>query len=287
MSTIKNNLMPQMGGFFTDFIRKNKPVVAPLPFLGSAKRVSGSFQFQGNLGAGDSYNLEVSPDLKNWSSLESGVSNGSVLEFSDSDASKFSFRFYRAASGEKLFQNVIGYVSVNLPPGFSMVANPFNSPSNCVADLFPQMPEGSTFCKFDTSLFRLSNNAVKQGAWTNPNEKLVPGEGGIFFNPSTEIKTVNFVGDVSQGRLFNPIPPGLSIRSSLVPQSGKLNSDLGFPMAEGDMVHLFDRERQKYVSYPFSAKGWGADAPNINLGESFWISKTQPDSWEQKFFSDK
>ncbi len=274
----------QWGGFITNFIHRNKIAVASAPTLASAKRFPhGPFQFQVGVTAGVPYEIQASSDMKNWNQVGVGTAAGETVDHLDSDASKFSFRFYRALCGELISKNIIGYASVSLPPGFSMICNPFNAPSNCVSSIFPELPDGTTLCKFDTSLFRLTNNSVKNGQWSNPNEKLIPGEGAIFFNPTTDFKTLNFVGDVSQGRLLNPIPAGMSIRSSLVPQPGRLNSDLGFPIAEGDVVHVFDRDQQKYTLYPFSVAAWERNPPVIGVGESFWISKTQPGNWVRHF----
>ena len=265
-------------------MKKNKAAVAAAPVLSSALRFPhGPFQFQVRVTKGCAYDIQYSPDIQNWSSLASGDAQTDSIDYIDSDASKFSFRFYRARCGQFTSTNIIGYATVAAPPGFSMIANPFNAPSNTIAALFPNMAEGTTLCKFDTSLFRLTNNAVKNGKWTNTNEKLAPGEGAIFFNPTTDFKTLNFVGEVSQGRLLNPIPAGLSIRSSLVPQPGRLNSDLGFPIAEGDVIHIFDRDQQKYVIYPFSAKEWERNPPTVGVGESFWVGKTNPGNWVRTF----
>lgn len=280
----KTTIAPQFTGFITNFIRKNKTGVATAPVLASASRVPhGPFQFRMKVATDCAYDIQASSDLRNWCSLLSANAQNDVVEFSDADASKFSFRFYRGRCGEHLSENVIGYVTLTLPPGFSMIANPLNAASNKVADLLPGMPDGTTLCKFDTTLFRLTNNSMRNGAWTNPNETLSPGEGAIFFNPTTDFKTLNFVGEVNLGRLENPIPAGLSIRSSLAPQAGKLGADLEFPFVDGDVIHLFDRDQQKYVVYPFSASEWEKNPPTIGVGESFWIGRTNPGTWVREF----
>lgn len=284
MSITKTSAAPHAVKFITSFRERNKAVAATAPLLGGAKKFShGPFQFHARLTPGSSYKFESSSDMQTWKTLKSGTSGGQIVEFLDSEASKSNARFYRAFSGEAISRNIIGYATVIAPPGFSMIANPFNAPSNTIEDLFPEMSEGVTCCKFDTSLFRLTNNAFKNGHWLNPSEKLMPGEGAIFFNPTTESKTLNFTGDVSLGLLQNPIPAGLSIRSSLAPQSGRLNSDLGFPLVEGDVVHVFDREQQKYTVFRYTAEGWESNPPIIGVGESFWIGKTQPDNWVRDF----
>ena len=179
--------------------------------------------------------------------------------------------------------NVLGYATVTLPPGFSMIANPLNRTDNSVAELFKGMPDGTSLSRFDTRFSRLTENNLKGGKWTNPTEKLVPGEGAIFFNPTSDYKTVNFVGEVKQGTFSTPIPAGFSIRSSLLPQPGGLHTDLGFPASEGDVIHLFDRDSQKYLLYPYDAALWSSNPPLVSVGESFWIAKKLPKNWVRSF----
>jgi hypothetical protein len=166
-----------------------------------------------------------------------------------------------------------------------MIANPFDAADNAIAKLLGGWPDGTTFNKFDTRLFRLSDNAVKHGKWTNPDEKLQPGEGGIFCNPTPDYKSLNFSGDVMQGSLSVPIPAGFSVRGSLLPQPGRLGEDLGFPIGESDVIHLFDREQQKYVLYPFEGGKWTSGSPVINTCESFWVAKTEAANWTQEILA--
>ena len=185
-------------------------------------------------------------------------------------------------AGDVLSLNVIGYASVTLPPGFSMIANPLDGPSNSVGEMFKGWPDGTTLNKFDTRFFRLAENEIKFGKWTNPGEKLLPGEGAIFFNPTSDYKSHSFVGEVMQGNLSIPIPSGFSIRSSLLPLAGSLE-ELDFPISDGDVIHVFDRDRQTYVLYPYEGGKWTTGQPALSVGESFWVAKTSPGNWTQNF----
>ena len=55
--------------------------------------------------------------------------------------------------------------------------------------------------------------------------------------------------------------------------------DLGFPIADGNVIHLFDRERQKYVLHPYENSQWLAGPPILSVGESFWVAKTEAGNW--------
>ncbi len=262
----------------TKFWQKKAETIEP-PLLSDAKRFPyGPFQFRTQVPKNGNYIIRASTDLQTWATIGRGLGTGEMFDYLDSEAFKHSYRFYRLVAEQIQSLNVIGYASVTLPPGFSMIANPFITASNTVAEMFPGWPDRTTLNKFDTRFFRLAENAVKHGKWTNPGEKLSPGEGAIFSNPTNDYKHLSFVGEVNQGNISMPIPSGFSMRSALVPQAGNLE-DMGFPIGEGDVVHLFDRDRQKYVLHPYEQGKWENGPPLVNVGESFWIAKTEPGNW--------
>ena len=279
------NILSQVGESITGFFqKKGKATVVAPPHLRSAVRFPyGPFEFQFQVTKGASYEIQASSNLQNWLAISAGKSTGEPVDYVDSEAHKFSYRFYRVLAETVFSANVVGYVAVNLPPGYSMTANPLYAPSNTVSALFPGMADGTALNKFDTRLFKLTENVVKGGKWSNSNETLVPGEGAIFFNPTSDFKNINFVGEVLVGELLIPIASGFSVRSSQIPKPGRLHTDLGFPIAMGDVVHLFDRDKQNYVIYEYDPKKWESNPPLVGVGESFWIGKTSPGNWVQQF----
>jgi len=284
-NTEHRSLLSSVSDTVTSFFRRKKTGQKIPPKLGGClKHPYGPFQFQITSWEGAQYDLQASTNLVNWASIAQGVAPGEVFDYVDSDAHKFSFRFYRLIAEGLHSANVVGFATVSTPPGFAMIANPLNAPDNRVCALFPNLPDGSTFNKFDHVKFRLSNNAFKDGKWLNPDETLVPGEGAIICNPTSEQRVLTFVGEVMQGRLFKVIPAGFSICSSLVPQAGRLHLDLGFPVSPGDVIHIFDRDRQKYVIMEYDEKKWAANPPLIGVGESFWVGKTSAANWVREFY---
>ncbi len=263
------------------FLRRgNAEPLAP-PILRQPERFPyGPFRWRAQLPTGANYSVLASPNLRAWIPVFHGKAQDSQIEYVDSEAPRFPYLFYRLIIGEVYSANVIGYASVALPPGFSMIANPFDS-SATVSDTFKNWPEGTSINRFDTRQFRLVENTVKSGKWLATSEKLLRGEGLIFFNPTSDYKMASFVGEVCQGNLSAPIPSGFSLRASLVPQAGNLVEDLGFPIANGDVIHLFDRERQKYVLHPFTDGKWPAGPPIVAVGEAFWVAKTEARNWVQ------
>ncbi|HWV98347.1 MAG TPA: hypothetical protein VNZ64_01520 [Candidatus Acidoferrum sp.] len=273
-----NSLIQKIGAHAPFLGGKRRHAIVP-PALGDPLRFPyGPFRFRTRLAKGTEYTVLASPDLRTWSPTSMSVAKEEVVEYVDSEAFKFTCRFYRMQVRQVFSANVIGYASVSLPPGFSMIANPFDTPQT-VGETFKGWPQGTTLNRFDTMLFKLVENDFKDGKWSNPHEKLVPGEGAIFFNPTSDYKSASFVGDVIQGSLSVPIPAGFSIRSALVPQPGNLADDLRFPISNGDVIHLFDRERQKYVLHPYQDGRWTAGPPIIGVGEAFWVAKTDPGNW--------
>lgn len=241
----------------------------------------GPFKFKIQTAKRVSCTILASSDFSHWNPITAEQTTADSQEYVDSEAPKFSYRFYRAIAGGLPSATVLGFVSITLPPGFSLIANPFQRGNNIVAESFKGWKDGTTVNKFDTLLVRLTENAVKNGKWTNSNMQLFPGEGAIFFNPTDDYKTHSFVGEVREGSSTVPIPSGFSLRSSLVPQAGNLLDDLKFPISEGDVVHLFDRDRQKYTLHPYENGKWTAGAPVLSMGEAFWVAKAEPGNWSK------
>jgi hypothetical protein len=261
----------------------HKKVSAHLPpKLSQPKRFPyGQFQMQITLPGNREYAVEATTDLRHWNEIFSTVASGPSTEFLDTSATNFSYRFYRVRVDNLFSPNVLGYVSVTAPPGFSLIANALAGDDNTIQGLFPRVPEGATLTKFDTHLFRLSKNAFREGQWSNPGETLMPGEGAIFFNPAQEFKCLGMTGEVLQGDLSLPIPAGFSVRSSMLPLPGQLDSDLLFPVADDDVIHLYDRDRQKYLVYAYQTGKWSPEPPILGVGESFWVGKTNAGNWNR------
>jgi hypothetical protein len=177
--------------------------------------------------------------------------------------------------------NAVGFVNVPVPPGFSMIANPLNAPTNTIPALFAGVPDGTIIYKFDGTSF--SVNALDLGEWSAPTQELKPGEGAFIRNPGTAPFTVTFVGEVVQGNQSNPIPAGFSIVSSAWPSSGKLDTDLKFPAVDGDIVYQFSNAQNTYVIHALDLGEWSAGVPTPAVGESFFVKKVAAAAWTRNF----
>ena len=241
----------------------------------------GAFRFKARIGRDVHFEIHASTNLKEWRTIVDDVAHEDTVEYVDTDAHKFSFRFYRVLTDSLYSENIVGYATITLPPGFSTIANPFATSANSVGELFRDMPDGTKFHKFDGRSFALTENALIKGKWEKPFETFVPGEGAMLFNPTSDYRPFSFVGNVMQGTFSTPVPSGFSLRSSLIPKPGHLVADLDFPVTEGDVIHLYDRDKQAYVLYPYDSEKWASDSPVIGVAESFWVAKTVPGNWKQ------
>jgi hypothetical protein len=180
--------------------------------------------------------------------------------------------------------NVVGYVNVTLQPGYNLIANPLSTTSNTIADLIPGV-DGMAVFKFVNGSYESANYVELIGGWDNPGITLSPGEGAFVFLPGTTDTTVTFVGEVMEGSLSNPIPQGLSMKSSMVPQAGALSA-LGYPTQDGDTVYKYDAAGQTYITanYLELIGGWDSGAePTLEVGEAMFVSKSAAASWDRDF----
>jgi hypothetical protein len=178
--------------------------------------------------------------------------------------------------------NAVGYVNVTIPPGFSMIANPLNASTNTISALFGAAPDGTILYKFNPATGQYSINGKEFDEWASPNDTLLPGDGAFIFNGGTQPFTVTFVGEVMQGSLTNAVPNGFSIKSSQVPQSGQLDTVLGFPAVDGDIVYRWNNATGQYTISGFEFGEW-TTAPVPAVGESFFVFKNGAANWTRQF----
>lgn len=187
-----------------------------------------------------------------------------------------------AASAQVYSVNVVGYINVDVPPGFSMIANQLDSGNNTVGSLMPSVPEGTTLFKFNPATGAYVGNAFEFGEWGDPTMTLNPGEGAFVQNTSGALFKALFVGEVKQGALSTPLVSGFQIVSSQVPQAGAVDSVLGFVPEEGDTVYRFNNATGAYTAAAYEFGEWVA--PVLNVGEAFFLNKVGTGtSWTRTF----
>jgi len=190
------------------------------------------------------------------------------------------------AAGTVYSINSVGYVNVDVPVGFSMIANPLDAGDNSLNNIIPlDAPSGTTIYKFKVNdgAFSSISTYVTTGFWgPNGDETLAPGEGAFIYAPSAF--SITFSGEVMQGELVNPLSAGFSIVSSQVPQAGSLSS-LGFtPATGGDTVYKFNNGSGSYDIHTYiTGSLWGPSEPSVEVGESFFLFSQGAGSWNRNF----
>src|SRR5262249_15486265 len=146
-------------------------------------------------------------------------------------------RFYRASISTPQLEescNVVGYVDMSIRAGSSMICNPLNMDgANHLSAILPHPPLNTSVSRwidasqqYDTATFiqpPSRPNGPLPGYWTN-DFTLSPGQGAVISAPSAFVRS--FVGEVVKGYGVNAIATLDTIRSSIVPQGGRVTTDL-------------------------------------------------------------
>ncbi|MBM3882799.1 MAG: hypothetical protein FJ387_24260 [Verrucomicrobia bacterium] len=202
--------------------------------------------------------------------------------------------FYRAkilSPGRQNSCNTVGYVDLQAPPGHSFIANPLNATDNRVITLLPDVPEGTTLYHWDDTTDQWIINVFDLGEWSLPDLTLSPGKGARLRNPLAGPLALTFVGAVAQGYGVNPVDNGYCIRSSIIPQAGRVSTDLLMPILLMNDERLWRLMNGGYVEskfsdgvwYTFRDGSWQQEEPTLNVGESFWSYRNVGLWWSRNF----
>jgi hypothetical protein len=190
--------------------------------------------------------------------------------------------------------NAVGYVNLTVPPGYSIIANPLSATDNTLGAVLTTAtgtPYGTQVYLYNGTGFTSALYDDADQIWTSNGQPattlpMAPGVGFFIRNNGTAF-TNTFVGEVLQGPLSVPLPSGLSIVSSKVPQAGKISTDLRFPLIAGTQVYLYNGTG--YDSYLYDdVDGWVKNSvpnePTINIAQGFWVRNNgAAASWDRVF----
>jgi hypothetical protein len=181
--------------------------------------------------------------------------------------------------------NQVGYMNVEVPPGYSMLSTSIMSPLG--AKLTDVVHSGGQNCMSLTKVDehgRLQTTFYTPGlGWSDTSITLLPGEGCVVWNPGEASFVVTFVGRVLDGKLTNDLPSGLSMCGPLLPMPGGLSTVHLFPAANNDAVH-FLRPDGTYDTYRYQGGTWTPTEPVIGVGRAMWVEKATPTKWIRDFF---
>jgi len=188
--------------------------------------------------------------------------------------------------------NAVGYVNITVPAGkFALLNNPLNQPTNSLSAVLTGVPANTVVYVYDPVNGFQQATLRSTGAWTGPGAAAMinPGQGFFIKNAGTADMTITFVGEVPQGtNLTVNIPAGISLIGSIVPQQGKVETDLKIPAANGDILYQWDPTAQGYKTAATrrTAVGqWtgGGGEPVIGVGEGFFYQAKAAESWTRNF----
>jgi hypothetical protein len=189
--------------------------------------------------------------------------------------------------------NAVGYVNITVPKGgFALLANPLNQPTNSIAAVLPDAPKGTRVYVISSTTGQfVTVTKLPSGSWSAADTLLAPGTGFFVKNSDTANDLpITFVGEVPQGTVTVPYAAGFNLIGSIVPQAGKLETDLGFTSVSGDRVYRYDSAAQNYVSASTSHgnKNWtggkaGETEPQIGVAEGFWLNAKAAGTWTRNF----
>jgi len=189
-----------------------------------------------------------------------------------------------AQGGAVYSVNAVGYVNLNLPVGFSMVANPLDAGAgnNTVSKLFSNIeggvPNNTQVFVFNNvnGTYATATYSTLLGGWSGAgaSAEINPGTGVFFNNRTAAALKLTFVGEVKQGDLVNQVPVGFSVQANQVPQSAKPDATptTSFPGANNDRIYRFNPDTKQYQTFVFSTilGGWNPALPTFNVGEAFF-----------------
>jgi hypothetical protein len=187
--------------------------------------------------------------------------------------------------------NAVGYINVTVPPQFSIIANQLNTTNNDLSPLLDsQLLDGG---HAGVVLFKYSPASgytviIDTGtAWSGPatTTTLNPGEAAFIYNPFTTNFTLTFVGTVLQGSLTNTLATSFNLASSIVPQSGAIDTALGLIPNPGDVVFLYNSVNGYSTYVATSSTTWSPSDPAPAVGQGFFYYTANPAglSWVRVF----
>jgi hypothetical protein len=181
--------------------------------------------------------------------------------------------------------NVVGYVNLDLVPGWNLIANPLDAGVNTLEALIQGVPDGTSVMKFQDGGFTTASNYDELFEAWEFDYSINPGEG--FFINVPEACTVTFVGEVKAGTHSVAIPAGWSMAASPTPVAGTLD-EIGFaaPVVEdGDSVMAWNPAKQGYNTmnnYDELFEAWEFDQ-TVDVGEAFFVNKASASTWTRTF----
>jgi hypothetical protein len=185
-------------------------------------------------------------------------------------------------------QNIVGYINIPLVAGQNnLSANQLDvdgtGTNNTLASLFStNLPNNTTIQAWNGTGFVADSYSTSSGWGTTANaiinSSLQPGSG--FFIKTKNAITVTLVGNVLVGTNVLAVPAGLNVYAPTVPVAGTLDTTNGFPIANNNVVQVWNGVGYNAFAYSTST-GWSPSNPQLTVGESVFINVKKATNWSE------
>jgi hypothetical protein len=183
--------------------------------------------------------------------------------------------------------NIVGYATVSLPSGYSLLANPLSAgTTNGANELGLQIPS-EQILTWNGSGFNYVSYDPGFGGWIDANfapstpPSLPPGTGFFFFNPGASTN-ITFVGQVVPGPSSTnslTLPPGYSLVGSPLPANvaDVSAAPVSLPLIPSMQILTWNGNGYVYSSYDPGFGGWidanfaPKTAPSYAIGQGFFF----------------
>jgi hypothetical protein len=209
--------------------------------------------------------------------------------------------------------NAVGYINVAIPTGFSIIADQLYATNQQTAQSIDAIfaptllnggattPDPYAGCiLFPYTTAYVGALIVEQLAgqapfWNSPTEaagtSFNPGQACFIYNPGAPF-TMTFVGQVPQGTVTNTLLQGFNLVSSIVPQTGAIDTDLGITPGVGDIAFTYvsgvgynQANIFESTGGPgfWSAPGQASPTNTVGLGFFYYSASATPNNWVRTF----
>jgi len=278
------------------------------PTLSSPQIVSGGdFEFTATGTSGSSWSVFASTNAIDWSEIGSVTLTGGSANYTDSSASSYTNRFYMVSQGG-CSSKAVGFTHVTVPAdGEAIIANQLNTTNNNVSPLLDSQlldgnHDGVTLYKWvnGSGYTTLTVETRINGGWSGTaatNTTLNPGEAALMTNPFPSALVLTFTGALEAGDgLQVSLPTGWNMVSSIVPQPGAVDTNLGLTEVNGDVTEIYDSSvsggydvytGDSTKSPPWDAPTGKPPGPTVGIGEGFWYENNgaSTKTWTQRYFT--
>lgn len=197
--------------------------------------------------------------------------------------------FFRV-SGGPYSSNIVGFATVTLPPGYSLLANPLDAGATNGANEIMPILDGEIILTWNGVTLNGVMYDSTAGGWVTSDDataaqppSLPPGQGFFFFNPNPSPTNFTFVGQTVPGPSATnclELPAGYTLIGSPLPAAVDTitNPPVQFPTIDG--MSIIQWSGGKYVGTMFdsSAGGWvemddttPSVAPPYSIGQGFFL----------------